>query len=357
MIREVLIRNSMDIDVGSCIASLLYDNETVGIPGLGAIVGHYKSAVIEPVQGAVHPPSKSLAFNENLVMDDGLLLDLIVSKYDLPRAEAEKIISDYVNDVKAAIKRKEFVVFPNVGRLYQNYEGKFQFLPDDSNFNPDSFGLPSVQFYPIIRHNRPVMTTAQQQMQKKGFTLGNVVSGNIAEWFQRNLAAFITLAVVIVSIGIWLLVAYKVPKDEILTVVPEERVNISPSEIEGGPDDLKEVEDEDTTPPGEEETPPANEEEVVDNSPPTPAPDETEGITPDPAQEYALIAIGAFGNPDNVEKLIKKVYEEGYEAYTRRVGKLTQVGVQLPYDDQEEINVALLEIRKKFDNKAKVVQR
>lgn len=348
----------MDIDVGSCIASLLYDNNTVGIPGLGAIVGHYKSAVIEPVQGAVHPPSKSLEFNENLVMDDGLLLDLIVSKYDLPRAEAEKIISDYVRDVKSAIKRKEFVVFPNVGRLYQNYEGKYQFLPDDSNFNPDSFGLPSVQFYPIIRHNRPVMTTAQQQKQKKGFSLGNVLSGNIAEWFQRNLAAFITLAVIIVSVGIWLLVAYKVPKDEILDVVPEERVNISPSEIEGGPDDLKEVEDSNTDPLAEITPPPNNDEETeVQNSPPTPAPDETEGITPDPQQEYALIAIGAFGNAGNVEKLIKKVYEEGYEAYTRKVGKLTQVGVQLPYDDQEEIDVALVEIRKKFDKKAKVVQR
>ena len=346
----------MDIDVGSCISSLLYDHNTVGIPGLGAIVGQYKSAVIEPVQGAVHPPSKSLTFNENLVMDDGLLLDLIVSKYELPRAEAEKIISDYVRDVKAAIKRKEFVVFPNVGRLYQNYEGKYQFLPDDSNFNADAFGLPSVQFYPIIRHNRPVMTTAQQQQQKQGFNLGNVVSGNIAEWFQRNLAAFITLAVIIVSIGIWLLVTYQVPKDEILTVVPEERVNISPSEIEGGPDDLKEVEandplDETTLPPtgqdpAEEQTPP-----------PTPPPDETEGITPNPQQEYALIAIGAFGNPDNVEKLIRKVYEEGYEAYTRKVGNLTQVGVQLPYDDQSEIDVALVDIRKKFDAKAKVVQR
>jgi len=348
----------MDIDVGSCIASLLYDNNTVGIPGLGAIVGHYKSAVIEPVQGAVHPPSKSLEFNENLVMDDGLLLDLIVSKYDLPRAEAEKIISDYVRDVKAAIKRKEFVVFPNVGRLYQNYEGKYQFLPDDSNFNPDSFGLPSVQFYPIIRHNRPVMTTAQQQMQKKGFSLGNVLSGNIAEWFQRNLAAFITLAVIIVSVGIWLLVAYKVPKDEILDVVPEERVNISPSEIEGGPDDLKEVEETTMDPLAETTPPPSNDEQTEEqNSPPTPPPDETEGITPNPQQEYALIAIGAFGNAGNVEKLIKKVYEEGYEAYTRKVGKLTQVGVQLPYDDQEEIDIALVDIRKKFDNKAKVVQR
>lgn len=51
-------------------------------------------------------------------MDDGLLLDLIVSKYDLFRVEVEKIISDYVNDVKVVIKRKEFVVFFNVGCFY-----------------------------------------------------------------------------------------------------------------------------------------------------------------------------------------------------------------------------------------------
>jgi hypothetical protein len=348
----------MDIDVGSCIETLLYDNETVSVPGLGAIVSHYKSAVIEPVQGALHPPSKSLEFNDNLIMDDGLLLNLIVDKYGLPRAEAEKIISDYVKDVKAAIKRKEFVVFPNVGRLYQNYEGKYQFLPDDSNFNTDSFGLPSVQFYPIIRHNRPVMTTAQAQAKKKSFSLGGVVSGNIADWFQRNLAAFITLAVIIVSVGIWLLVAYRpVPADEILTIVPEERVNISPSELEGGPDDLKEVEEGTGDEAGNSTNVPADEETTTPPVNTEPEETETEGITPNPAQDYALIAIGAFGSPGNVEKLIKKIYEEGYEAYTRKVGRLTQVGVQLPYDDQSEIDVALVDVQKKFDEKAKIVQR
>ncbi|MEZ5038627.1 MAG: SPOR domain-containing protein [Saprospiraceae bacterium] len=343
----------MEIDVGSCIETLLYDNESVSIPGLGAIVSHYQSAVIEPVQGAVHPPSKSLEFNENLVMDDGLLLNLIVEKYGLTRSEVEKIITNYVADVKAAIKRKEFVVFSNVGRLYQNYEGKYQFLPDDTNFNTDSFGLSSVQFYPIIRHNRPVLTTAQTKSNSKSFSVGGVLSGNIADWFQRNLAAFITLAIIVVTVGIWLLVAHKpANENDILSIVPKDRVNISPSELEGGPDNLKEVDEEESNQSLDETNPAvAKATEEPTNS----TPEETEGITPNPKQTYALIAIGAFGSQENVERLIKKVYEEGYEPFTRKIGNLTQVGVQVPYDDQAEVNMALQAVRKKFDNKAKIV--
>ena len=43
------------------------------------------------------------------------------------------------------------VNIPGVGRLYKDFESNIQFIPDSTNFNKDSFGLPTIKFYPILR--------------------------------------------------------------------------------------------------------------------------------------------------------------------------------------------------------------
>ena len=118
----------MEIDVGTYIGDLLYQNEKVNIPGLGGFTADYKTAELDHVQGKIAPPSKSLNFNSNLVVNDGLLINYIKEKHELSLGEAQKAVEDYVSRVKEAIGRREIVVFPEVGRLYKDYEQKLQFL-------------------------------------------------------------------------------------------------------------------------------------------------------------------------------------------------------------------------------------
>lgn len=330
----------MDIDVGACIAALLYEQDTVSIPGLGSLVGQYKPAAIEHVQGKISPPSKEWTFNANLAVNDGLLINCLVQKGHLSHAEAEKLVADFVAQVKSALERREIVIIPEVGRLYRDFEQQLRFLPDNTNFNTDTFGLPTVQFYPVLRAQKsseerlaPELPAAQNFNQLA------------LTWFRqyRKIAAIIGA----ISLATTLLLLFwpgtKAPDAPIAEVLPPSRVNVSPSSETETPDvpaELPEAlgQEEDTDP-----------DETGTN---TEA--DTESITMAPNQKYGTIVIGAFSNEDNVKRLISKLYEAGYEPFTDKRGRLTQVSVQLAYENDSELRDALQKIRKKFNKDAKI---
>ncbi|MCB0579438.1 MAG: hypothetical protein KDD10_09040, partial [Phaeodactylibacter sp.] len=99
----------MQIDIGSHIAALLYEHNSVNIPGLGGFVSSYKTATADQVQGELHPPSKGLNFNSNLVADDGLLAQHLQEKLGISLTDANELVENYVKEVKEAIGRREIV--------------------------------------------------------------------------------------------------------------------------------------------------------------------------------------------------------------------------------------------------------
>ncbi|MFK8104822.1 MAG: SPOR domain-containing protein, partial [Saprospiraceae bacterium] len=77
----------MAINIAKYIGELLYDHDTVIIPALGAIAATYESASIDHVQGLLHPPSKVLSFNKNLVLDDGVLTNYLQEEAEVSLSE------------------------------------------------------------------------------------------------------------------------------------------------------------------------------------------------------------------------------------------------------------------------------
>ncbi|MDZ4704328.1 MAG: hypothetical protein SH848_10385, partial [Saprospiraceae bacterium] len=299
----------MDIDVGACIAALLYEQDTVSIPGLGSLVGQYKSAAIEHVQGKISPPSKEWAFNANLAVNDGLLINSLMQKRGFSYAEAEKLVDDYVTQVKSALDRREIVIIPEVGRLYRDFEQQLRFLPDNTNFNPDTFGLPTVQFYPVLRSQKtqePLVPELQPSQNLKRLA---------QNWFRQyaKIAAAIASITLLTTLYLMLRPGVEVPESPIAEVLPPSRVNVSPSETEtaDAPAELPEAlgQEEDSDP-----------DETGTNTE-----NDTESITMAPEQKYGVIVIGAFSNEDNVKRLIARLYESGYEPFTDKKGRLTQV--------------------------------
>lgn len=332
----------MDIDVGACIAALLYEQDTVSIPGLGSLVSQYKPAAIEHVQGKISPPSKEWSFNTNLQVNDGLLINGLIQKYHLSPSEAEKQVQDYVAQVKSALDRREIVVIPEVGRLYRDFEQQLRFLPDHTNFNVETFGLPTVQFYPVLRSQRAAENqTPQVPLQKK--------FGEVALlWFQRYLKIVSAVAGITLATTLYLLLrpGADVPESPVAEALPPARVNVSPSDIDeitgDVPAELPEALNEAGNDPDETEANPET---------------DTESITLGPEQKFGIIVIGAFSSEENVKRLISRLYESGYEPVTEKRGKLTQVSVQLAYESESEIRDALQRIRKKFNADAKIVKR
>lgn len=141
----------MQIDIPAHIEKLLFLHDTLTIPSFGTFTATKTPASSDYVGGTVTPPSKSLTFSENLIIDDGVLINEVAMAHSISTEDARKAVEEYVDTVQGLLNQREIVTLPNVGRLYKNYVQKIQFLPDTTNFNPESFGLPPLQFSPLAR--------------------------------------------------------------------------------------------------------------------------------------------------------------------------------------------------------------
>jgi CCDC81-like prokaryotic HU domain 1/CCDC81-like prokaryotic HU domain 2 len=150
----------MQIDISKHIEKLLFEHDTLIIPGFGGFTATRSPATVDYAGSSAFPPSKTLVFNENLKIDDGILSYDVSRAHGLSAEEAKQAIQDFVDQTIIQLNAREIVALPGVGRLYKNYEQKIQFLPDANNLNRDSFGLPPIQFSPIARSREVAEPTA-----------------------------------------------------------------------------------------------------------------------------------------------------------------------------------------------------
>jgi len=141
----------MQIDIPAHVEKLLFLHDALVIPGFGGFTATRTPASTDYVGGTVNPPAKTLAFSENLTIDDGLLTADIADAHGLSTEDAGRSVEEFVEKMRSLLDQREIVTFPGVGRLYKNYVQKIQFLPDATNFNASSYGLPPLQFSPIAR--------------------------------------------------------------------------------------------------------------------------------------------------------------------------------------------------------------
>ena len=62
------------IELAKHIEVLLLENDCVIVPGLGGFIAHYRSCVYNEDTGEFCPPARTIGFNPQLVMNDGLLV-------------------------------------------------------------------------------------------------------------------------------------------------------------------------------------------------------------------------------------------------------------------------------------------
>lgn len=301
------------LDIGACVASLLYDNNSVSLPGLGSITAQYQAAAIDHVQGRISSPGKALTFDTNLVLDDGLLAQTAAQRFGVSLHIATEAVSDYVRSIQNTLDRREMFALPGVGRLYRDFEQKIQFISDEHNFNPESYGLPSVQYYPVVRRAAQEAAAAATPAPTRA----------VASWWKRNLVWLSAAAMLVLAAGIYWAVSGGKPSDPTQSTadIPEEMHNVPPGGVPSEP-----AEEPETTPPA------AAEEEIAD---------ESESPTPSPDQRVCTIRLGRFGNADNVKRLVKKAQQLGLSPYTEKAGNLTEVGVTFEYSEESEIKETL----------------
>lgn len=348
----------MTHDLGNVINQLLYNRESVVIPGLGTLVASYKSASIDHVQGLLHAPSKQLSFDETKKEDDDVLIDYICEKNQIEQSEAAALVAKFVKEAQVALEKKEILVFEKVGRLYRDYEHKLQFLQDNTNFNTQTYGLPSVQFYPVLR-NRNSIFEGNEAPGPVPFEVQKESKASKWKVTRKDLQNAIPAAffLLIAFSSVYFFVnrnedrfadAQKVP-------VVDTRINEKPTLEKATFMDGFETREESSTrftpkqkteetETVKEEVKPAQKDE--DGAFETEL--DTESVTVAPTQKSAVIIIGAFSKKAGVRKRIKQIYELGYDAYQDKYKNLTRVGIQFAYETEREKQKILSIMREEF---------
>lgn len=134
------------------IKHLLFEHDCVVIPEFGGFIANYVGSDIHPIHHTFQPPSKNIAFNEMLRLNDGLLISHIATHENISREEAQKAVKEYTEFVKNEIRSKDKYKFEEIGTLYLNHEQRLQFEPENKiNYLSHSFGLPELDYKPIER--------------------------------------------------------------------------------------------------------------------------------------------------------------------------------------------------------------
>jgi len=125
---------------------LLYEHDCVVLPDLGGFLAYFSHAFYSEQNSLFHAPQKRVAFNEALLLDDGLLTHYLTINEQISRDEAQKRVRLFVDTIKNTIKENGTYALEGIGTLEMNEEGKLQFEPTpEINFYAEGFGLKSLQ--------------------------------------------------------------------------------------------------------------------------------------------------------------------------------------------------------------------
>ncbi len=181
------------MQVENYIQGLLFKHNCVVIPDFGGFISEFKSVEIHPITHRFIPPSKRIAFNEQLKVNDGLLATTIAREEGMSINEAYEVIKKFVSTIHEELRTSNNYVFYEIGKLFYNIENKLEFEPDTRmNYLEDSFGFQELFFKPIDekltdmsksqRPVRPVVrkqipSTVQSQKETSGTPTENKGSG------------------------------------------------------------------------------------------------------------------------------------------------------------------------------------
>ena len=356
----------MNIDITPYIKELLFENNSLVIPSFGALTLDYAPSTIDHVQGLLNPPTKSIQFDENLVVNDGKLVDIIQQKHQVSTEEANQQIEKFVTIMKDQLNRREMVNIAGVGRLYKDFENNLQFIPDSTNFNKDAFGLPTVNFYPILREKVSAdsivpsgNTIPSYKYTKKKYFL---------EWFKDYSEENSWLPIALIATFLIVTGGFIIQKSGFLSPnsMADKVVNESPIETTASQETAFAIN-------GENEGGQANaattdedaadfkaDEALANNGSKEADIIDTESSTLNPNQSIAVVSVGIFGNKANAQRRIEEVYEYGYDAlpnkYVKKGKDLTQIGIQFAFESEEEFEETIKHIKLKFKD-AKVIRK
>ncbi len=353
--------------IQSYISPLLMHNDCVVVPGLGGFVSNYVEAQIDRVQGQLRPPSRQLTFNPKLKHHDGLIADVVAQDLGVSFSEASQLVENFVIELQQQLDQLGSTSIDQVGRLHRNQENKLVFSPFSTNFEIESYGLPSISSYPILRTAKKKEITEAAIAKTKApeaKPLVPVKQSSSIKW--QPLAAALATIVIVGFVAIYISMQQgadlssvaeagaqapisKIEKPDLSLLEESDsytpEYDLSDEEMTTNADLLiTDDEDLDSDIPSEVEEPAFEPEQIAVPEVPEPVIKEMpepspESIIEDESLEQTIItsdcviALGAFGSAANVQNLKDKLNDDGFTPWSKSLSSgLTRVGAQVDCD-------------------------
>ena len=152
------------------IETLLLENDCVIIPNFGGFIAHYTPAKIDLETGQFLPPSRTIGFNPQLTINDGLLAQSYMLLHDANFPQASRMIEKEIKELSSQLHEVGKVLIHNIGELRYTMEGKYSFAPQSAKLNTTSlYGLESFNMKPLsmIRAEKIVTATIPRKTAEK----------------------------------------------------------------------------------------------------------------------------------------------------------------------------------------------
>lgn len=138
------------IELTKHIEILLLENDCVIVPELGGFIAHYQPARYEEDEGVFLPPTRTVGFNPQLTMNDGLLAQAYMQTHHTDFRDASKMLSVKVNELKETLYSEGLVEIQGVGTLHYTMYNNYEFHPIENGIlAPNLYALDAFSIAPL----------------------------------------------------------------------------------------------------------------------------------------------------------------------------------------------------------------
>lgn len=173
------------IELAQHIEVLLLENDCVIVPGFGGFVAYYTPAM--RVEGNTFlPPTRTIGFNPQLKLNDGLLVQSYMAVYDTNFSDATKIVEEEVAELIAVLHKEGKVDLANVGELRYTIHDTYEFIPYENRITtPYLYGLDSFEMKELAVLHKPeekvlIPMAAQERTRPYEIRISTVLRNAVA---------------------------------------------------------------------------------------------------------------------------------------------------------------------------------
>ena len=115
------------------------------VPQLGGFIAQDVPARYIAEKNLFLPPHRTVGFNPQLTLNDGLLVQSYMQAYDTNYPETLKLIEQAVTSLKEELQHHGEFKLNGIGKLALNIDGLYNFIPNEAGIlSPELYGLDAV---------------------------------------------------------------------------------------------------------------------------------------------------------------------------------------------------------------------